>query len=366
MKAVHLDERIIRKLRVPAALAVAACGIFALSAFAEDRSTAASPESSALADILTVFERGGPVMWSIAAVLLIGIVMGLERILDLTRRRHCPRDFEKDVTHVADARGMDAGISLCREKPSSLARCLSAALTRHGAPLAQIESAVRHETRMVRYVMLKNTRVIGWLAAIAPIQALLAILLGMLNRLGSPEASRGATTGALIVLGFAESLPAASFALITALLLLGIFFVTRARANDLAHEIQVKSTDAILILDRKARQSIRLIEDIEEKIKTESMIKVPDLSAEFDEHAIGSSIKTAVTTHAGLPLKDSNRGESKREVADEDGSNPPEKPAETSKPEADILTPEPADPDPAPPDVAQHASSPPDAAQSNP
>ena len=263
-----------------------------------------TPDSSAAADLLIVFERGGPVVWSVAAVLFIGTVLGLERLLDLTRRKHCPRDFDKDLIHVADARGIDAGISLCREKPSSLARVLSAALQRHGAPLPQLEAAVRQETKAVRYQMLKTTRVVGWLAALAPIQGLLCVVLGMINRLGSPDGVRGATTGTLLVSGLADSLPGLAFALITGLLVLGLFFVTRARACDLAAEIQARSVESMLTLDRKARQSIRLVEDIEDHIKTESMIRVPDLSAEFDEHSHESALKTAVTTHAGEAVKE--------------------------------------------------------------
>jgi len=265
------------------------------TAFAEE----AVRTESTTTDLFTVLERGGPVMWSVAAVLFIGTVLGFERLIDLTRRRHAPRDFEKDLIHVADARGIDAGISLCREKPSSLARVLSAALQRHGAPLAKLETAVRNEVYSVRYHLLRNTRVIGWLAALAPIQALLSIVLNMIGRLGSEDAAKGAAVSGLLISGLADSLPCVAFARITALLLLGLFFVTRARACDLAQEILTKSTDAVLTLDRKARQSIRLIEDIEEKIKTESMIRVPDLSAEFDEHGHESAIKTAVTTHAG-------------------------------------------------------------------
>ncbi len=240
-------------------------------------------------------------MWALAALLFIGTIGGVAQFAFLARRKHAPRDFEKDLVHLADTKGIDAGISLCKEKPSSLARVLLAAMVRHGLPLAQLEAAIRNETVLVRYALLRHTRVVGWCAAVAPLVGLLGLVTNMTKHFDFNPSANQEINFHNLVAGFANGLSCVTFALIVLLLLLGFYFFTRALAFDLAHDIEVKAIESVVTLDRKARQSIRLIEDIEEQIKTESMIKVPDLSAEFDEqpHSHESAHKTAVTTHTG-------------------------------------------------------------------
>jgi len=155
---------------------------------------------------------------------------------------------------------------------------------------------VRNEAILSRYVLLRRSRVLGWIAAISPILGLLGCSLNLIPVAKESEA---------IFPGLEAGLYCFAFSLVITLIALGLYFVARARAFDFAHDIEVRALDASVTLDRKARQSIRLIEDIEEKIKTESMIKVPDLSDEFDEQSQPheSALKTNVTTHAGAPAQ---------------------------------------------------------------
>ena len=279
-----------------AALAAVAC---APAVFAEDASGTAHALSTP--DAMAAFTRGGPIMWALASILLAGIAVGIAQLLFLSRHNHTPQDFEKDVVHLADTKGMDAGIALCKEKRSSLARVLQAALIRHGAPLSQLEAAVRNETALAKYVLLKHTRLLGWLAALSPILGLLGLVSNLTKQVDLERALDSDISMRALFAGLNDGVICFTFSLIVTLVALGLCFIARALAFDLAHDIEVKAIDAVVTLDRKARQSIRLIEDIEEKIKTESMIKVPDLSADFEEapHAQESAIKTAVTTHAG-------------------------------------------------------------------
>ena len=255
-------------------------------------------------DFIELIEHGGPMLWLVLTALLCGATFGVERLFALTRAKCAPKDFEKDTVHIADTKGMDAAVSHCRQKPSALGRVLSAALIRHGAPLINLETAARNETRLALQSMLRNTAVCGWMALLLPLLGFGAVGVATLTRLLPISANENLGDGwTVLILGALDGIPALTMALLSATLLLLLFAYTRERALRLATEIEVRAIDAIVTLDRKARQSIRLVEDLEDRIKTESMIKIPDLSAEFDEqhHALESSAKTAVTTHASMP-----------------------------------------------------------------
>src|SRR5476651_1362075 len=58
----------------------------------------------------SLFEMGGHVMWPIFAVGIAGLVLIVERLVNLRRSRHAPENFQKDVVKVVDTRGVDAAL----------------------------------------------------------------------------------------------------------------------------------------------------------------------------------------------------------------------------------------------------------------
>ena len=89
-----------------------------------------------------VFQKGGWVMWCILGCSVIGLTFFFERAIELRRHKHVPLDFDKDIVHAVDTRGVDAALALCLEKNSSLARVLYAALLRFGTIRQEMETAI--------------------------------------------------------------------------------------------------------------------------------------------------------------------------------------------------------------------------------
>ncbi|MGD0094355.1 MAG: MotA/TolQ/ExbB proton channel family protein [Planctomycetota bacterium] len=252
-----------------------------------------------------VFLRGGSFMWLLLLAFLAGLALALERLRGLKRRQHVPKGFDKDVVHVVDTRGLDAGMALCQEKPSSLGRVLHAALLRHGTGRQEMEDAVTDEVARVLYDLRRNTRALSVLAILAAPLGLLGTCVALIE-----VAAQAAGTSPLqreaVAAGVAGALLPTAFGLLVAILLCGAYFHLKGKAEDLAREIDERGKDAVITLDRKARQSIRLIEDLEEHIPTKDMpaIKEPpaDLAKEIELSAReGSGIKTSITTPVNLP-----------------------------------------------------------------
>ena len=254
-----------------------------------------SPSASA------VFELGGWAMWPILGAAIIGLVLIVERLYNLRRERHAPKNFHKDIVKIVDMRGVDAALALCLEKTSSISRVLYAALLRHGTARQEMEAAIIDEGRRVLYDLRRNSRPIGVLSLVAPLIGLLGACVSAIRALdeaGAMEAGRAA----VLVNGGARALVPLAFGLLVAIPLAVFYFYLRGKASDVARDVEELAIDAVITLDRKARQSIRLIEDIEEQIETQDMpgIRAPDLDKEFeDSRGEGSGLKTSITTHAG-------------------------------------------------------------------
>lgn len=258
----------------------------------------ASPEAASPG--LDFLMRGGAMVWPILLTVLAGLGFAIERAIHLRRGLHVPKEFHKDVVHVVDTRGVDAGVGRCMDNPSSLSRALYAALMRYGAGRRDMETAVLAECRRIQYDLSRNTRVIGVLCVVAPLLGLLGTTLGLMEhfQIAAMFSSHS---------GIPDALVPAALGLAATILLLGLYFVLKMRAEDFVREIEEHAIEAVLTLDRKARQSIRLIDDIEEQIPTKDMPVVksalpPDLEKEFEDAGReGSGVKTSITTHANLP-----------------------------------------------------------------
>src|SRR4051812_8340218 len=111
----------------------------AVCSVAQDAAPAVSAESHRTSasifgkdsTVWDIFLHGGFVMWPMLLALIIGLTFAIERMTQLRREKHSPKDFHKDVVHLVDTRGVDAGLALCLEKQSSLSRVLYAALLRY-------------------------------------------------------------------------------------------------------------------------------------------------------------------------------------------------------------------------------------------
>ena len=253
----------------------------------------------------------GDLMWLVLATFIIGLAIAGERFIGLRRRRHVPRDFDKDVVHAVDTRGVDAGLALCLDKPSSLGRVLHAALLRHGTARQELEAAVADEASRVRYDLRHNVRAVGFMGVLAMLLGLACTCVCLVDAL-----DRAALAGAVETLfaGAAVALVPTAFGLLAATVLYCAYFYLNGKADDIVREIDERGKNAVVTLDRRARQSIRLIEDIDEHVATKDMPAVkeppPDLAKELEvTHREGSGVKTSITTPINLPAAEPPQGE---------------------------------------------------------
>jgi biopolymer transport protein ExbB len=251
----------------------------------------------------TVFVKGGWSMWPILLCLLLGLMFFVERIINLRKRRHAPDGLDKDIVHVVDTRGVDSGLALCLEKQCSLARVLYAALLRYGTSRQEMEAAIHDECSRLQYDLRRNSRWILLMVITAPLLGILGGVVGLIGSLDAVASMQNIARTEILAGIAAVALIPAAWGLIVAIPLIVAHQLVRARADDIVRDVTERSVDSIITLDRKARRSIRLIEDIEEHLETQEMVapKIPpSLDEEFSEGG-DKTIKSSVTTPAHLP-----------------------------------------------------------------
>jgi biopolymer transport protein ExbB len=252
-----------------------------------------------------IFQKGGVFMYVILATSICGSVFAMERLIELRRKKHAPADFEKDIVHLADIRGVEAALAACLEKPSSLSRVLYAGFRRQATGLREMEAAMQEEGTRLQYDLRRNCRVVGVMSNVAPLLGLLGTCTGLMWCFEHVAAIQSTNKFKGLSEGVATALLTTAFGLIVAIPLYLLYHFIRGRADDLVGEIESRAIAAAVEFEGRARKSIRLIDDLNENLETKEM-QAAASSGELDASAFESSdqeraIKTGIATPPTLP-----------------------------------------------------------------
>lgn len=250
------------------------------------------------------FQRGGKLMWPIAACSVIGLTFIFERALALRRRRHLPPGFRDALMETVDRRGVETGLTLCHERPSSLGRVLHAALLRYDASRQEMELAVQGEGTRLLFELRRHGRVLGTITSVAPLLGLLGTVLGMVGAFEKVRATKMLGDPSLLAGDISVALLTTLSGLAVALPCYVAYRYYRGKADDIVHEIEETAVDFVIELDRRARRSIRQIPDLELDLETKTAPAIfpPDLAVELAEGAdLERDIRTSITTPAAAP-----------------------------------------------------------------
>ena len=118
--------------------------------------------------LLSLFEKGGAMMYPIlfSSILMLGIA--IERGYNLRRKNIINSDFLKDVRSQWDWENIQKTLRLCNSYDNSLSRILKMGLLRFGGKLDEIESAIEAGGQHEASLMNSNLRVLGAIANITP------------------------------------------------------------------------------------------------------------------------------------------------------------------------------------------------------
>lgn len=128
-----------------------------------------------------LFLQGGILMWPIAAMSLVVLTFGIERLVALRRGRFVPAGLRDGMAKLV-AGGFDPrqAYRLCREFPSAAADVLEAMLEKVGRPVPEIERAAELAKDREASRLYANIRPITLAVTVTPLLGLLGTVQGMI------------------------------------------------------------------------------------------------------------------------------------------------------------------------------------------
>jgi biopolymer transport protein ExbB len=206
--------------------------------------------------ILSVIDKGGPMMYPIlfASILMFGIA--IERFYTLRRKKIINPDFLNKVRSHWNWKDIHLGLQLCKTYDNSLSRILKAGLLRFGGKVDEVERAIEGAGQHEASLLTSNLRVLGAIANITPMLGLLGTVFGMIKAFNVISQSGTGNPG-LVASGISEALITTAAGLVVGIPALALYHYFRGRIERFVFEMEEVSLQLVEELNYESMRSRR-------------------------------------------------------------------------------------------------------------
>jgi biopolymer transport protein ExbB len=204
----------------------------------------------------SVFIKGGPVLWLLAALGFAALVVFAERAVYLHRAQIRSTEFLNGIKNLLRKGRLMEALTLCEETPGPVASVLRAAL-RHAQDDEQgMRFAVQDAAVTEIPVLERRVNALAAIAQIAPLLGLLGTLLGMIRTFWLFNQGGDYATPGMLAAGMWESLLTAAAGLAVAIPAHAARHFLGGRVRALVHDMEWVGNEAMRFLLRDYRRGM--------------------------------------------------------------------------------------------------------------
>jgi biopolymer transport protein ExbB len=156
--------------------------------------------------LFALFLLGGPIMWVLLALSMIGLVVFIERALHLHRGQIRSTQFLEGVKNIVRKRRLVEALTISEDTPGPVAAMVKAGLLHHEEPEEQIRFAMTEAALVEIPALERRLGSLGAIAQAAPMLGLLGTVLGMIQSFARFEAEGAYATAGALSGGFWQAL----------------------------------------------------------------------------------------------------------------------------------------------------------------
>jgi biopolymer transport protein ExbB len=195
------------------------------------------------------FIQGGPVMYPIAALSILGATIIIERLLALREARFLDPAQVAVVSQLLAGRDFDRAAGYCRDHEGPFAALVGTLIENRNAPYDElrevIEDTGRHQLRQLE----RGLPVLSTVVAAEPLLGLLGTVLGMIQ-VFEGVSLQGSVRGEYLSGGIAQALITTAAGLIVAIPYLFLHSYLESRADGLVHSIEARIIELLHLVRR--------------------------------------------------------------------------------------------------------------------
>jgi biopolymer transport protein ExbB len=180
--------------------------------------------------------QGGPVMYPLLFISLLGFILFIERSLFLHKGQIGTQDFLSGIKNLVLKKRLVEALTLCEDTPGPMARIMKSALLNYGKSRETIRSAIQSAAIVEIPTLERRIGTIAALAKVAPLLGFLGTLIAALQALYLLESFNG-DSGVLSRLLAEALITSASGLAISVMAMLAYHFLS-GRVRALVHDFE--------------------------------------------------------------------------------------------------------------------------------
>ncbi len=198
---------------------------------------------SIFSHIVGFFQGGGFMMYPIAAVLVTGAAIALERWIVLTRTALSNRGLWSDIAPLLAQGNFRQAVQLTSKSKAAIAQILSYGLARIASARRRddIEKAMEESLMDIVPRLERRTHYIATFANLATLLGLLGTVIGLINAFAAVATVNPAEKANLLSASISVAMNCTAFGLITAVPLLLIHAVLQTKTTELIDSLEMAS-----------------------------------------------------------------------------------------------------------------------------
>lgn len=200
--------------------------------------------------MVKLFLDGGPFMWPILGVFIVGLVIVFERLYSLITISAKTKAFTKTITTILEEEGIKAALAACDESTSPLAVMYSEALRHAEKGLERVEKTLDTIGSLEMTFLEKNQIWLSTVVVIAPMLGFTGTVAGMVKAFTDIAAANDMSP-AVVAVGISQALLTTLFGLVVAMIIQVFQNFFLFQIDNLVVDMERKSLDLLDVLETK-------------------------------------------------------------------------------------------------------------------
>ena len=166
---------------------------------------------------LSLFAKGGPIIWVLVALGFVGLMLFVERVLYLHRGQIRAKAFVDGIKNILVKRRLVEALTVCEETPGPVAAVVKAALLHADDPAETMRFHVQEAGIVELPALERRLHSIAAIGQVAPLVGLLGTVLGFIGIFGGFESGGNYVTADQLSHGMWQALLSTAGGLILAI-----------------------------------------------------------------------------------------------------------------------------------------------------
>lgn len=202
-------------------------------------------------DFLSIFLRGGFIMYPILLLSVLGVGIAIERYLVIRKARMNAPKFTLNIRNMLVKGDFEGAIKLCMQENTPTANMIKKGLKKIKFGHERVKEAIEDSGKQEITKLEKGLSILATIAGVAPLLGFLGTVTGMIGAFMKIQDLQGSASPSDLAGGIWEALLTTAFGLGVGIIALISYNYFVASVNKLVSQMETTSTDVLDTIEEK-------------------------------------------------------------------------------------------------------------------